>query len=65
VNFILDWWHRQARSTDLRILWPACREQADTIEQARAAFYFHASNDPAWTEHYNENELYTYVWKLQ
>jgi hypothetical protein len=59
-----SWWHRKQRSTDLEILWPACRDQAPNIEQARAAFYFHTVNDRAWTEHYNEEELHAYVWRL-
>jgi hypothetical protein len=40
--------HAPRRQADLDILWPALKEQARTVAQARAAFTAHALQDPAW-----------------
>lgn len=36
------------RAIDLSILWPICKERADDLDHAKAAFASHAFNDPAW-----------------
>jgi hypothetical protein len=48
VDIFLGLWYYRIRSTDLKILWPACKEQAETLDRARVAFAFHAYNDRAW-----------------
>ena len=49
---LLGWvnacWYWRQRRVDLKILWPACVEQAPNIEEARAVFALHAYDDPAW-----------------
>ena len=43
------------------ILWPQCVELARTEDLAKAAFYYHISNAPAWTRHYTEHQLCRFV----
>ena len=50
------WWTSQ-RSTDLLILWPACKQYAKDIHHARAAFARHAFKDPCWRDAYSKDEL--------
>jgi hypothetical protein len=38
------------RRIDLEVLWPACRDNAPSIDRAREVFYLHAVNDEAWKE---------------
>ena len=45
---IKAWWAARRRSIDLEILWPICKTGANDIEHAKAAFAYHALNDPAW-----------------
>jgi hypothetical protein len=47
-DWFFDMWYARQRQIDLRILWPACREQALNLDQAKAAFTRHARSDPAW-----------------
>jgi hypothetical protein len=54
-------WDRPRRNIDLDILWPACKEQAVDIDHARAAFFSHVVNDPAWTRHYNYSTIFAIV----
>ena len=49
------------RSTDMTTLWPICKQHAQTLDHAKAAFYMHAVNDSAWTDHYTESELKSFV----
>jgi hypothetical protein len=64
-GFIVKWLHRANRRTDMDILWPACKEHATDLDQAKIAFYFHITNDPAWTDHYDDAELRSFVEDLQ
>jgi len=57
--------HRTNRRTDMDILWPACKEHANDLDSAKAAFYFHITNDPAWTDHYSDEELVAFVGDLR
>lgn len=45
-------WRAQQRAVDLRVLWPAVKQEAMArgmgLDQARAAFAVHALHDPAW-----------------
>lgn len=52
---VIDLWpdlrrarYRRLRQIDLEILWPACKDQAETLHDARIAFALHAMNDKAW-----------------
>jgi hypothetical protein len=45
---LLRWWYVVVRELDKRLLWPACRDFAEDIEQARGAFAIHAFQEPAW-----------------
>lgn len=58
------YWRKLQRATDMDTLWPACKEHAESLDQAKAAFYLHASNDGAWTRDYTEQELIEFVGKL-
>ena len=54
------WWARQ-RSIDLEILWPSIKDHVKgtklTINDAHAAFAFHAFNDPCWIDFYGKDKL--------
>jgi hypothetical protein len=65
LKFLMSLWHATTRRTDMSTLWPICRQEAPTLDHAKAAFYLHASNDRAWTDHYTEAELIDFVDKLQ
>jgi hypothetical protein len=62
VGGYLDMWRRRI---DLRNFWPLAVYLAHDEDQARAAFYFHCINDPAWTNYFNETELAEFVGKLR
>ncbi len=48
IDWLLDWWHKRQRTIDIQILWPLCKEHAQNLDQARAAFAVHALRDEAW-----------------
>lgn len=48
VYLIAAWWHARQRAIDLELLWPICRTGAHDLDHAKAAFAYHALNDPAW-----------------
>jgi hypothetical protein len=64
MRWIRNWWYARQRRIDLRILWPACIAQAPSLHHAKAAFAFHAYNDPAWIC-LGEDEIYRIIDKLQ
>jgi hypothetical protein len=45
---IVMWWRARQRDVDMEILWPICLREAGDLDRAKAAFAFHAMNDPAW-----------------
>jgi hypothetical protein len=45
---IVTWWRRRQRMVDIEVLWPILLREAGDLDRARAAFAFHAMNDPAW-----------------
>lgn len=65
VNWMARWWRGAQRRTDMSTLWPACKRHAASLDDAKMAFYLHASNDPAWTEDYNEEDLIYFIGRLQ
>ncbi len=54
------WFHARCRRLDLAILWPACKEHAPTLAHAKAAFAYHAFNDPAWLA-LGEKEVFRFI----
>lgn len=57
------WWRARRRKLDLEILWPVCKEEASSLDYAKAAFAVHAYNDPAWRD-FNEDELIAFIDRL-
>jgi hypothetical protein len=49
------------RKLDVEIFWPACVAKAAHINEARAAFAYHAMNEPNWTRDMTEPEIVEYV----
>jgi hypothetical protein len=45
---IQAWWRRRQRMVDMDVLWPILLQEAGDLDRAKAAFAFHAINDPAW-----------------
>jgi hypothetical protein len=43
-----EWWREYQRSLDKKILWPICKRETGSIEDARHVFMVHAAIDPAW-----------------
>jgi len=50
-------YNERRRSLDLEILWPICKEQAQNMDHAKAAFAYHCYNDPAWKA-LGDDEIY-------
>lgn len=50
IRWLIRKFNARRRRIDLEILWPACRDNAPSIERAREAFFVHAMMDDAWTE---------------
>lgn len=48
MNWLVGLWYWQLRRIDLLFLWPSCRDNADDLDHARAAFALHAFHDHAW-----------------
>jgi hypothetical protein len=48
MNYLISLWRRRQRSIDLQVLWPACKDHAQDLDQARVAFAIHAYRDKAW-----------------
>ena len=49
MRWLVAWWRKRQRAIDIQILWPACKENALDLEQARCAFMAHAAIDEAWS----------------
>lgn len=65
ISRLIQGWRAILRKHDLEILWPAFKKHAQTLDQAKAGFMIHASNDPAWTTDYTEEELVSFIDKLE
>jgi hypothetical protein len=50
------WWWLQRRS-DMKLLWPTCRDFSPTIEAARDAFFQYAVTKACWMDYYGPTEL--------
>jgi len=64
LRWLQRWWWARQRATDLRILWPICKEQAGNLDLAHHAFMQHAIMDPCWVREY-EDRLWQEVRKLR
>lgn len=65
LRSLSGYWRSTQRATDLSILWPVCKREANDLDHARAAFFMHMINDPAWTRDYSEDDLIEYVEQLR
>ena len=65
IRWLFRHWRAAQRRTDMSVLWPACLENADGIDAARDAFFYHIINDLAWTTDYTEDELISFVSDLR
>lgn len=63
-NWLAKQWRKIQRRMDMQMLWPACVEHADSLDQAKAAFYWHVSQDSAWSD-YDEKSLIEFVDQLK
>jgi hypothetical protein len=45
---IVMWWRHRQRMVDMDVLWPILLRETGDLDRAKAAFAFHAINDPAW-----------------
>ena len=50
---------------DLNYLWPACKETADTLEQAKAVFAMHALRDACWIKYYGKEGVLDFIDRLE
>ncbi len=57
ISWIARWWRRRQRQIDNDLLWPACKENAGSLEDARFAFVFHCLHDPAWVKDFSYEEI--------
>lgn len=57
-------WRKSQRETDILILWPACKEQAKDIQNARGVFFAHCAIDPVWYKDYTDAELIRIIDRL-
>lgn len=64
LQAIRSFWRAHQRRIDLQILWPVCREEANDLDHAKAAFAVHAYHDPAWLE-LGEDELFAFIDRLK
>jgi len=65
ISWLARRWRAMQRRTDMTTLWPACKQYAKDLDDAKMAFFWHASQDPAWTTDYSEDDLMHFVDRLQ
>lgn len=63
IQRFLDWLiDRPRRRLDMTILWPSLLEQTeDDLDASKAAFFYHITRDPAWTNRFSRAELKAFV----
>lgn len=49
---------------DLLVLWPVCKAQTSSLDEAKGVFAVHAFNDPCWYRYY-KGELDEIIDKLE
>lgn len=47
-TYITNHYDQRRRNIDIEILWPTCKDLANDLTLAKAAFAYHAFNDAAW-----------------
>lgn len=62
---IARFWRDRQRRIDMKILWPACRDQTDSLDDARSAFLTHCLNDHAWRRDYSVAQIDEFVGRLR
>ena len=65
VRAFQSWWWSRQRAADLQLLWPVCKQLAPDLDHAKAAFAFHAFNDPAWIDAFGEAGLIEAINRLE
>lgn len=65
LKWLREWWWARQREQDMQLLWPVCKEQAPTLEHAKAAFAVHAYDDPCWIDYYGHDELRAFIDNLE
>ena len=63
-KWFFNYWDKTNRITDMQILWPSCKQHATSLDDAKAVFFWHIMNDPAWSNHYDEVQLVEFVDQL-
>jgi hypothetical protein len=63
-TLIVMWWRKRQRDLDMVILWPTLLREAGDLDRAKAAFAFHAMNDPAWLC-LGEERIIAFIEKLE
>jgi hypothetical protein len=48
IRWLFGLWYARLRRIDIELLWPTCRDKAQNLDHARAAFAVHAFHDRAW-----------------
>jgi hypothetical protein len=61
IKWLRRMWRVRQRSTDLDILWPACKSKAPDLNMAKMAFAYHALHDTAWTDDMTRDEIYAFI----
>lgn len=64
MEWIQRWWRSRQRAMDMSVLWPVCKEEAPSLDVARAIFMSHCMNDSAWTLDYTEEDLKEFIGQL-
>lgn len=49
-QFSASYWQKRARESDLAILWPVMKREAQSLEHARKAMFMHMAMDPAYRD---------------
>ena len=48
IRWLVGLWYAHLRRIDLAVFWPTCKEQAQDLDHAKAAFAVHAFRDAPW-----------------
>jgi hypothetical protein len=48
IRWLINYWCAYQRRLDKEILWPICKRETESLDDARNVFMVHVSIDPAW-----------------
>lgn len=65
MKFLRNYFQARQRKVDVQILWPALKDAAVSLEEARIGFFLHATEDRCWTDHYTSEELLAFTETLK